>query len=349
MSILWICGCSYFVKKPEGESEAKAEMSDAEIAGYYGDEIGAGVADLRIKRQAALAAPQNMDAALAFGNTLFDMLLKNYAQVNGVDWKLYMKDAAAGLQSSSASPTAEPNSAAEALSLRAEFLGGLGEAAASVQSMRDAYARAHTYTTGIGMVKVYGGEKNYQEAQKMCESTRPLAAEPAEIFDLIESCINAVEPKDSNEAALPWVKDADWALFYKRLEQRTQERLAAREAEAERDAAQRQEWEEEQANRSQQNQGASTASRASSGPAYVSFNLHNTCPNTVKLFYGQTPKFGSGRSSSIGSNTSQNESMNEGDMIWIIDDNENGLSNFTASSGVREVEIGSSCTSFIVR
>ncbi len=63
----------------------------------------------------------------------------------------------------------------------------------------------------------------------------------------------------------------------------------------------------------------------------------------MKLFYGETPKCGSGRSSSIGGNSQQSESMNEGETIWIVDDSGNGVSSFSASASVRSVEIASNC------
>jgi hypothetical protein len=68
----------------------------------------------------------------------------------------------------------------------------------------------------------------------------------------------------------------------------------------------------------------------------------------VKLFFGKTPKFGSGRSTTVSGNSVQHESMHAGDMIWIVDDSGNGMSNFSASPGVHEVEIAATCTSFIV-
>ena len=59
---------------------------------------------------------------------------------------------------------------------------------------------------------------------------------------------------------------------------------------------------------------------------FVSVELHNDCPNTVKLFLGEKPKFGSGTNTSLGSNTTTSYQMKPGDMIWITDDSENGVS-----------------------
>ncbi|MCX4246058.1 hypothetical protein [Paraliomyxa miuraensis] len=85
------------------------------------------------------------------------------------------------------------------------------------------------------------------------------------------------------------------------------------------------------------------------GPTIVSITLRNTCSQTVKLFFGDKPKFGSGTYSSLGSNTSTSYSKQAGDMIWIVDDGQNGISSVTIEGGMRTVEINSDCGSFSAR
>lgn len=94
---------------------------------------------------------------------------------------------------------------------------------------------------------------------------------------------------------------------------------------------------------------SSSSSSTSSPPARASISLKNGCSQTVKLFFGDKPKYGSGRYTTIGANNITSESMAPGDMIWIVDDSQNGLSSFTAGSGSQRVEINSSCTGFVVR
>jgi hypothetical protein len=83
-------------------------------------------------------------------------------------------------------------------------------------------------------------------------------------------------------------------------------------------------------------------------PQVVSVDLHNDCGHTVKLFLGARPKWGSGTSTSLGSNTTSSYDMKPGDTIWIIDDSENGLDSFSASEkgAFQRVRISSSCTNF---
>ena len=84
------------------------------------------------------------------------------------------------------------------------------------------------------------------------------------------------------------------------------------------------------------------AAPAPSGP--VSVTIRSSCNKTVKVFYGDKPKFGSGTYSSISSNSVQSHSFQEGDLFWIVDESENGISSASICRGTRELEIGSSCS-----
>lgn len=89
------------------------------------------------------------------------------------------------------------------------------------------------------------------------------------------------------------------------------------------------------------------AAPAPAGP--VSVTIRSSCGQTVKVFYGDKPKFGSGTYSTISSNSVQSHSFREGEQFWIVDDSENGVSSATISSGTRELEIGSSCSGISAR
>ncbi|NVB81607.1 MAG: hypothetical protein HOV81_24650 [Kofleriaceae bacterium] len=92
---------------------------------------------------------------------------------------------------------------------------------------------------------------------------------------------------------------------------------------------------------------ASAPAPAPAGP--VSVTIRSACSKTVKVFYGDKPKFGSGTYSSISSNSVQSHSFRQGDMFWIVDDSENGLGSTSIGPGTRELEISSSCTSINAR
>jgi len=60
-------------------------------------------------------------------------------------------------------------------------------------------------------------------------------------------------------------------------------------------------------------------------------------------------EFGSGTYSTISSNSVQSHSFRQGDMLWIVDESENGVASASIGAGTRELEIGSSCTSINAR
>jgi len=81
----------------------------------------------------------------------------------------------------------------------------------------------------------------------------------------------------------------------------------------------------------------------------VSVTLRNSCRDTVKVFYGNKPKFGSGTYSTLSSNSVSSKQFRPGDMVWIVDDSENGIASATVDDRTRSIEVDSSCTGFHVQ
>ncbi|HEY4157426.1 MAG TPA: hypothetical protein VGM29_04985 [Polyangiaceae bacterium] len=86
--------------------------------------------------------------------------------------------------------------------------------------------------------------------------------------------------------------------------------------------------------------GASPATAEHKAPLVVSVSVKNECPNTVHVFYGKEPKFGSGREVALGGNSLQNQSFTPGDMIWVVDDQQNGIASANVSEGTHDVVVG---------
>lgn len=98
----------------------------------------------------------------------------------------------------------------------------------------------------------------------------------------------------------------------------------------------------------------STASVAESAatpaaPSSVSVTIRNSCGKTVKVFFGQKPKFGSGTYSTASSNSVQSHSFRPGDLFWIVDQSENGVANVEVKDSTKEIEIRGSCTELAQR
>lgn len=331
-----------------GAGGPKSEPSDAEIQQSFPAGVAARLTDVRAKRKAALAAPADPVAANAYADSLIAALQANLGQLSVFDWSQYAKDAAQVLQVSSQNAT--PEVAADGLVKRASFQAALGDDAGAVQTIKEAFGKAHTFLTGVAMVGVYRVEKKPADAQALCEKTRPMAKSEDDVYKLITECLKAVEEKDTAQQALPWAAADDIALYKRRAQEEADRRLAQRQAEEARDAQRQQEEEAQRAAESQNatsNRGGAAQPAGPTGPKRVSFTMRNSCRDTVHLFYGEKPKYSGGHTDTMSGNSVHGESQNEGAMIWIIDDNENGIASTSVSSGMHELEIGSSCTSFM--
>ena len=77
--------------------------------------------------------------------------------------------------------------------------------------------------------------------------------------------------------------------------------------------------------------------------------IRSSCSKTVPVFYGDKPKYGSGTTSSVSSNSVSSKSFRVGDMMWVLDSSGNGADSVTISESTRTLEIGASCTSISSR
>ncbi|MEO8840249.1 MAG: hypothetical protein ABI591_14655 [Kofleriaceae bacterium] len=92
---------------------------------------------------------------------------------------------------------------------------------------------------------------------------------------------------------------------------------------------------------------STTSAPAPQGP--VSVTIRSACSKTVKVFFGDKPKFGSGTYSSIDSNSVSSHSFRPGEQLWIVDESENGLGSAQVSASTHELEVSSSCTAISSR
>ena len=86
---------------------------------------------------------------------------------------------------------------------------------------------------------------------------------------------------------------------------------------------------------------ASAPAPAAAGP--VSVTIRSACSKTVPVFYGDKPKYGSGTTSSVSSNSVSSHTFQVGDMMWVLDESGNGAGSVTISESTRNIEINSSC------
>jgi hypothetical protein len=224
------------------------------------------------------------------------------------------------------------------------------EAVAPIRTLHD---EAPSYETATALLWVHAQAKvPMDDPEAFCRQHRPLAQTDVQVHDLMQLCAE-VHPASTVAEALAWAPPADHET-YLAVERRVQAEAEARYQQQQQQQQRR--GAEEEARRAEMAQSSPSSASSSaapapspSGPQTVSVTLKNSCPQTVKLFFGDKPKFGSGTYSSIGSNTSTSRSMREGDMIWIVDDGQNGISSISVSPATGRIEILDSCSGFTTR
>jgi hypothetical protein len=121
-----------------------------------------------------------------------------------------------------------------------------------------------------------------------------------------------------------------------------QREFAAREKE--REAAARREREAAFAASASPSSSRGASPSSSSSSSTVSVTIRSSCSRTVAVFYGDKPKYGSGTTSSVSSNSVSSHTFRVGDMMWVLDNGGNGAGSVTISPSTRTIEILSSCT-----
>jgi hypothetical protein len=183
-----------------------------------------------------------------------------------------------------------------------------------------------------------------KEIVPLCKKARPGVADDETRYALLDACLQRSHASSAAEG-LKWAGNAD-ITFYKEYSMKIQvENDERRRQEEARSAEARAEMDARRAEEDRRRASSSSQSSAPSAPSGWSVSLHNECKQTVKLFLGKKPKWGSGTYTSIGSNTISSYSGSAGDMIWIVDDGQNGLSSLTPS-GNQRIKILPGCSGF---
>jgi hypothetical protein len=148
-----------------------------------------------------------------------------------------------------------------------------------------------------------------------------------------------------------------WQLYVKPISEEQLATMKAEQRAAEQQASEQRAFAEERRERDRRERETAKPRDAtrdrnrarSAEPAVVSVTLRNSCRQTVKVFYGAKPKYGSGTESTLGGNSVQNHSVRPGDMLWLLDASGNGIASATAAPGMREIEVTTSCTGLSAR
>lgn len=311
---------------------------------------------LEAARAKVKADPGGVDAARVFSQNVLGVFELGTAKRKAADGEALLLEANGALD---AAVTAHPESKAELMFSRGGMLLSAGKTDDGVIALRasmDAKASPRACVTLIAELDKQGDPK--KEIVPLCKKARPNAASDETKYALLEGCLTHSHGKNADEG-LKWAGKADIAFYKDYAKKIDAENEAKRREDQARADQQRAEMDADRARdderrRAQQSSGGSSGSSSgggnksgggSSAPSTWSLTLHNSCSKTVKLFFGDKPKFGSGKYTTLGSNNVTSYTGSPGDMIWIVDDSENGISSMNPS-GRQNMQITSSCSGF---
>jgi hypothetical protein len=223
-----------------------------------------------------------------------------------------------------------------------------GDGAKGIVLLEAAFAKPSMIPV-LGLLNYYHQLGAQNDVRRVCKKARPTVADDAERFKLLDWCHLSIE-MDSTAESLSWATPADIAYFVKIATER-ELKIQAERDQRERDQRANAEL---QARFSKPDQGAPTRGSGSSaanalGTGTVSVTIRSSCAHTVRLFFGQKPKFGSGTTSSMSANSTTSHTFRAGDMLWVVDSQDNGLGSAVVATNTRELQVGSNCASLTPR
>jgi len=198
------------------------------------------------------------------------------------------------------------------------------------------------------LLALYDADGDKGGITSVCTKARAVTKTDDERMAVLDHCFVASHAQ-APEQGLAWAPKGDIA-FYKQHRadedaQAARDREAAQQKrEADRQAMQAS-FTKPGANDPGKGGGSSGGSAGSGGGGPVSVTIRSSCSSTVRVFYGSKPKYGSGTTSSISSNSVNSHTFQPGDMMWTVDASDNGLGSVTVSGSIHEIQIGSDCRS----
>ena len=356
LALLPSAGCIWLTGVQD--SSTPANSSVAQSSGPVSTEDQRRLAKVQAIRERAAQDPDSGVIARDYARALADALESGIAYRSPEQgWSALAAEAAAHVQANEA--RTDDATAARGLRYAATALEQVQQRPQAAQLMARSFERKPSYEAGLRTIELYAVTGQAARTPPVCEQARPLATTPQELSRLLYACHQASPSRGSAKERLGWASDEDLQLLSEemsRLEAADQRRQAERQTRIatwqteQRERERQARMEAERRRRAQvQSSGTHGGSSPPSSAGPVSFTLRNQCGASVTLFFGQKPKFGSGTYSSLGTNTSTSKSMRPGEMIWIVDDSQNGLAAATVSQGTREIAIGPGCTSLIAR
>lgn len=286
--------------------------------------------------------PGGADEARVLAQRVQALFILGVVERKKLDAEALLGEANAALD---AAATAHPDKKAQILASKGMMLVEAKRKDEGVAALRASMDARPTTLACVPLIAALEKDGKLEEIVPLCKKARPNVLDDEDRFTLLDSCLRHSHGGDPAQG-LAWAGKADIA-FYQAKSQEIEDRNAAHRAEQEAASARMRADFDASRKRDEQERAQRQASPGggSGGASTYSLRIHNSCSKTVVLFFGDKPKFGSGRTEHLGANNTTSYSGSAPQTVWIIDERENGLSSFVAS-GSQSMQITSSCTGF---
>jgi hypothetical protein len=294
------------------------------------------IANLDKARAAAKASPGDVDKARVLAQNVAGVLQTGVAKRRHLALKPLLDEAGAALDAAAA---AHADKKPEIYFSKGGMLLLAGDKEDGIAALRASMQAKASPRACVALID----ELDKQHASKseiveLCQAARANAASDETRLELLDACYRHSHEKSIDDG-LKWAGAKDIA-FYKDTVRRERARVKA-----EQDARAQAELRQAESAPPRNERTDRVGQKPPGGPTGFSLSLKNNCSKTVNLFLGRDPKFGSGTRTSLGSNTISSYSGGPGDMIWLVDEHDNGISSISPT-GNQTMQILPSCSGF---
>jgi hypothetical protein len=302
----------------------------------------------RIEQAREMARVGGAKEAWAFGKEVENAYHTNMVSRGKVDGKALVDEAAAVFDRVAKE---NPSDAPQMLAGKGSLFVVAGRPDEGLAALESSLNAGPSLWPVAKLLEIYAGGGRTNAIFDTCKKVRPVVKSDEERYALLDQCAHWSKLL-SPQSALAWASKDDIA-FYTRMREEEEKKAAAENAAYRK--KQQEDLEKLYASFSKPEDKRAPSSRSSSAgaePASVavrSVTIRSECRKTVRLFYGNRPRFGSGTYDTLGANTMMSHTFRVGEQMWLVDEHDDGIANTQISSSTEEIRIGSSCTSLVVR
>ena len=305
-------------------------------AAQYTDPDSANVGAIEEARQAVMAAPGELEPALDLARSVIAAIDEGTVERKNLDEPALKAEVLAALD---AVDVDDPDGEIRLWTARGALLVVTDEVDEGMPHLKRAQDADPSVERLWVIAHVLHANDRAAEADDQCRTTLDAMDRDSDRFDVLHTCALAEESGHGLGAELSWASEEERLFF-------AEEYQARQAAQLERARASQPVFDEPS---HEQQQQQPSSSPAPSPPSRVSVTIRNECRDSVSVFYGDDPRFGSGRHSRLGGNSRTSQTFSPGDMMWLVDDSRNGIGSVTVSANTGQITVNRQCTGISAR